>query len=42
MKQTITLVFGDDLRDFTEAAQMLKALKIGKIKLITNNPKKIK
>ena len=35
------LGFGDDLRDFTEAAQMLKALKIGKIKLITNNPKKI-
>lgn len=36
------LGFGDDLRDFTEAAQMLKALGINKIKLITNNPKKIK
>ncbi len=36
------LGFGDDLRDFTEAAQMLKALGIEKIKLITNNPKKIK
>ncbi len=36
------LGFGDDLRDFTEAAQMLKALGVEKIKLITNNPKKIK
>jgi GTP cyclohydrolase II len=36
------LGFADDLRDFTEAAQMLKALKISRIKLVTNNPKKIK
>ncbi|UGA56085.1 GTP cyclohydrolase II [Vibrio sp. VB16] len=35
------LGFGDDLRDFTEAAQMLNALSIDKVKLITNNPKKI-
>ncbi len=35
------LGFGDDLRDFKEAAQMLEALGIKKIKLITNNPKKI-
>jgi len=35
------LGFGDDLRDFTEAAQMLKALNVDKIRLITNNPKKI-
>ena len=35
------LGFGDDLRDFEEAAQMLEALGIKKIKLITNNPKKI-
>ncbi|WED28008.1 GTP cyclohydrolase II [Vibrio sp. DW001] len=35
------LGFGDDLRDFTEAAQMLNALGIDKVKLITNNPKKI-
>lgn len=35
------LGFGDDLRDFTEAAQMLKALGIKKIRLVTNNPKKI-
>ncbi|WP_281628891.1 GTP cyclohydrolase II [Vibrio sp. St2] len=36
------LGFGDDLRDFTEAAQMLKALDVSKIRLITNNPKKIR
>lgn len=36
------LGFGDDLRDFQEAAQMLLALGINKIRLITNNPKKIK
>lgn len=36
------LGFGDDLRDFTEAAQMLKALGVHKIRLVTNNPKKIR
>nr|AEF57638.1 GTP cyclohydrolase II [Vibrio tubiashii] len=36
------LGFGDDLREFTEAAQMLKALDVNKIRLITNNPKKIR
>ncbi len=36
------LGFGDDLRDFTEAAQMLKALNVNQIRLVTNNPKKIK
>ncbi|ASK78868.1 GTP cyclohydrolase [Paraphotobacterium marinum] len=36
------LGFGADLRDFKEAVQMLEALNIKKIKLITNNPKKIK
>ncbi|MFV0574677.1 MAG: GTP cyclohydrolase II [Vibrio sp.] len=36
------LGFGDDLRDFSEAAEMLKALGVEKIKLITNNPKKMK
>lgn len=36
------LGFGDDLRDFAEAAQMLKALNVTKIKLITNNPKKVR
>ncbi|CAH6796227.1 GTP cyclohydrolase-2 [Vibrio chagasii] len=34
------LGFGDDLRDFTEAAEMLRALGIPKIRLVTNNPKK--
>ncbi|WP_420378209.1 GTP cyclohydrolase II [Vibrio scophthalmi] len=36
------LGFGDDLRDFTEAAQMLKALGVETIRLVTNNPKKIR
>jgi len=35
------LGFGDDLRDFTEAAEMLKSLGMHEIRLITNNPKKI-
>ncbi|CAM3771778.1 GTP cyclohydrolase II [Vibrio aquimaris] len=35
------LGFDDDLRDFTEAAQMLKALGVTKVRLVTNNPKKI-
>ncbi|KLV07124.1 GTP cyclohydrolase [Photobacterium aquae] len=35
------LGFGDDLREFTEAAMMLQALGLKKIRLITNNPKKI-
>lgn len=34
------LGFDDDLRDFTEAAQMLQALGVSKIRLVTNNPKK--
>ncbi len=35
------LGFPDDLRDFSEAAQMLQALNVDKIRLVTNNPKKI-
>ncbi|MDW6003867.1 GTP cyclohydrolase II [Vibrio mangrovi] len=35
------LGFEDDLREFSEAAQMLKALNITKIRLVTNNPKKV-
>lgn len=35
------LGFPDDLRDFSEAAQMLQALGINEIRLITNNPKKV-
>ncbi|MCE0492604.1 GTP cyclohydrolase II [Vibrio salinus] len=36
------LGFADDLRDFYEASQMLSALSVDKIRLITNNPKKVK
>ncbi|WP_181028018.1 GTP cyclohydrolase II [Vibrio jasicida] len=36
------LGFDDDLRDFTEAAQMLEVLGVNKIQLVTNNPKKIR
>ncbi|WP_261815342.1 GTP cyclohydrolase II [Vibrio gallicus] len=36
------LGFADDLRDFEEAAQMLKALDVQQIRLVTNNPKKIR
>ena len=35
------LGFGDDLRDFKEAAEMFTALNVNKVRLITNNPKKI-
>ena len=35
------LGFDDDLRDFSEAAQMLEALNVRTIQLMTNNPKKI-
>lgn len=34
------LGFDNDLRDFTVAAQMLEAMNIKKIKLLSNNPKK--
>jgi len=36
------LGFADDLRDFTEAGQMLEALNISTLKLMTNNPIKAK
>lgn len=35
------LGFADDLRDFSEAAKALMALGTKKIRLITNNPKKV-
>jgi len=35
------LGFGDDLRDFDEAGEMLKALNVTKLKLLTNNPNKV-
>ena len=36
------LGFGEDERDFTAAVEMLQALGVHSVKLITNNPKKIK
>ncbi|MCQ1058709.1 GTP cyclohydrolase II [Photobacterium sp. DNB23_23_1] len=36
------LGFSDDLREFSEAAYMLTALGLKEIRLITNNPKKIR
>ena len=35
------LNFEDDLRNYESAAQMLKALHLTKIRLVTNNPKKV-
>lgn len=35
------LGFGDDLRDFTVAAQMLVALGVHRVRLLTNNPDKV-
>lgn len=35
------LGFRDDERDYTIAAEMLKALKVNSVRLMTNNPKKI-
>ncbi|NQY88171.1 MAG: GTP cyclohydrolase II [Colwellia sp.] len=36
------LGFADDLRDFDEGGQMLKALNINSLRLLTNNPFKVK
>jgi GTP cyclohydrolase II len=36
------LSFGDDLRTFDVACEMLKALGISKVRLLTNNPEKVK
>ena len=33
--------FDDDLRDYGEAAEMLRALGVRSVRLLTNNPKKI-
>ena len=37
----IKLGFKDDLRDYSVAAKMLENLNIKKIRLLTNNPKKV-
>ena len=36
------LGFADDLREFRDAALMLNALGVNKVKLMTNNPRKVK
>ncbi len=38
----LQLGFGADMRDYAVAAQMLKALEVKSVKLLTNNPLKIK
>jgi len=35
------LGFADDLRDFTPAVQILKALQVPSVQLLTNNPRKV-
>ncbi|ELA8350229.1 GTP cyclohydrolase II [Vibrio alginolyticus] len=37
----VKLGFDEDLRDFSEAAGMLKAMGMSRIQLITNNPRKV-
>ena len=39
--QTLTLGFESDSRDYAVAAQMLKALGVKSVRLMTNNPAKI-
>lgn len=41
VQANLALGFRDDERDYAIAAHMLMSLKVGSIKLITNNPKKI-
>lgn len=41
VEANVALGFRDDERDYTIAAEMLKALKVKSVRLMTNNPKKI-
>jgi GTP cyclohydrolase II len=41
VEANLALGFRDDERDYTIAADMLKALKVKSVRLMTNNPKKI-
>lgn len=42
VEANLALGFEDDLRDYEVAAKMIKALGIKSVRLLTNNPKKIK
>lgn len=42
VQANLELGHGVDTRDFSIAATMLKSLKVGKVRLLTNNPEKVK
>ena len=41
VEANVKLGFEPDLRDYKDAAEMLKILGVNKIKVLTNNPKKL-